>query len=310
MKIVYMGTPDFAVPALEKLMESNHEVGYVVTQPDRRRNRGKKTVVSPVKEAALKGEAEVLQPEKIKEDRETIDTLKAYQPDFIIVAAYGQILSKEILDIPKYGCINIHGSLLPRWRGAAPIQFAVLSGDPKTGVTIMKMAEGLDTGDMLVKAETEIGKKTAEDLHDELADMGAELLAESLQGIADGSIKGEKQDDSLSTYAGMINKKDAHIDFAAETAEEIERRIRAFTPWPGAYSILDGKNMKIRKAEVFDKKSDASPSTIINVSDEGIDVASKEGVLRMTVIQMPGKRVMKTADYLRGNSIEEGTVLE
>ena len=308
MKIIYMGTPDFAVPSLEALYRAGHEICAVVTQPDAKRDRGKKVTFTPVKEKAVELGIEVLQPEKLKNDREVIAKMKAMNPDFITVAAYGQILPKEVLDIPEYGCINVHGSLLPRWRGAAPIQRAIMEGDSETGVTIMYMEEGLDTGDMLAKVSTPIDRKTAEQLHDELAEKGAELLAETLPKIADGSVQPEKQDDSLSTYAPMIFKKEGKIDFS-RSPEEIECLIRAFDSWPGAYADLNDKTMKIWSAEPLQEENTAEPGTITKVSEEGIRVSAGGRTLLITRIQMPGKKRVKVADFLKGNSIEEGTVL-
>ena len=306
MRIVYMGTPDFAVPALEALHREGHEIVYVVTQPDAVRDRGKKVKFSPVKEKALELGLEVLQPQRVKGNEEFIQQLKDAAPDVIAVAAYGQILPKDVLDIPPMGCINIHGSLLPRFRGAAPIQRSIIAGDEETGITIMYMEEGLDTGDMLAKAATPIGKKTGEQLHDELSVMGAELLVETLPKL--GEITGEKQNDEESNYAPMISKKEGHIDFSMK-AEEIERIVRAFCPWPGTYAFLGEKMMKIHAADVLDETSDAPSGTVIRASAEGLDIAAGGGVLRVTEIQMPGKKRVEIKEYLKGNSIEIGTVL-
>lgn len=306
MKIVYMGTPDFAVPALEKLYNEGYEIPFVVTQPDAVRDRGKKVKYSPVKEKALELGLQVLQPARVKTDREFIETLKAAEPDLIAVAAYGQILPKEVLDIPALGCVNIHGSLLPRFRGAAPIQRAIIAGDQETGITIMYMEEGLDTGDMLAKSSTPIGRKTGQQLHDELAQMGAELLIKTIPGL--GRIDGEKQNDDESTYAPMISKKEGHIDFSAKP-EEIERIIRAFDPWPGAYAYYGDRMMKLWKAEVAGRGTDAADGSVLKADEEGIDIAAGGEVLRVTQIQMPGKKRVAVKEYLKGNSIEIGTVL-
>lgn len=241
MKIIYMGTPDFAVPALEALAEAEHEIGYVVTQPDAVRDRGKKVKMTPVKEKALELGVEVLQPEKVRGDDEFFNTIAAYEPDLIAVAAYGQILPKNVLDLPKLGCVNIHGSLLPRWRGAAPIQRSIEAGDEETGITIMYMEEGLDTGAMLSKQSTPIADKNGEQLHDELAAMGAKLLVETLPKLEAGELTPEPQNDALSTYAKMLSKKEGHIDFN-KTPEEIERMIRAFDSWPGAMRPMAKKS--------------------------------------------------------------------
>lgn len=306
MKIVYMGTPDFAVPPLKALYDAGHDIVLVLTQPDSVRDRGKKVKFSPVKEEAIKLGIEVLQPEKIKKDRNVIDRIKMEEPDIIAVAAFGQILSKEILDIPKLGCLNVHASLLPRYRGASPIQRAILEGDKETGVTIMYMEEGLDTGDILTKEKVQIGKKTADELHDELSDIGAHLLVETIERIRE--IKPVKQDDSLATYAPMISKADGHIDFS-KSPQEIERMIRAFDSWPGTYADMNGKTIKFWEAEIVDEKTDADFGEILDVRDDGIYISAGGGVLRMTQIQMPGRKRVSVKEFLRGNSIEIGTVL-
>lgn len=306
MKIVYMGTPDFAVPALEKLHSEGYEIPFVVTQPDAVRDRGKKVKFSPVKEKALMLGLEVLQPEKLKNDNEFVALLKETAPDLIVVAAYGQILPKEVLEIPAMGCVNIHGSLLPRFRGAAPIQRSIIAGDEETGITIMYMEEGLDTGDMLAKAATPIGRKTGQQLHDELARMGAELLADTIPKL--GEIKGEKQNDEKSTYAPMISKKEGRLDFSMKPAE-LERIIRAFDPWPGAYTYYGDKMMKLWGAEDTGIPTDSPDGMVLKADQEGIDIAAGGQVLRVNRIQMPGKKRVDVKEYLKGNSIEIGTVL-
>jgi len=317
MRIIYMGTPDFAVPSLAALHEAGHEIAYVVTQPDAVRDRGKKVKFSPVKEKALELGVPVLQPERVRGNDEFIETLKAAAPDVIAVAAYGQILPKEVLDIPTYGCINVHGSLLPRFRGAAPIQRSIIAGDEETGITIMYMAEGLDTGDMLAKVSTPIGDKTGEQLHDELAQLGADLLVETIPQL--GEITGEKQDDALSNYAPMISKKEGHIDFT-KTPQEIERIVRAFTPWPGTYCYYGDKMMKLHRVVAFTSEEyaakagrgiveGAAAGTVIAASKEGLDIAAGGGVLLAVEIQMPGKKRVEFGEFLKGNSIEIGTVL-
>lgn len=308
MKIVYMGTPDFAVPALETLVQEGYEVGYVVTQPDAVRDRGKKIKMTPVKEKAVELGLKVLQPEKIKKDADFFQQLECYEPDLIAVAAYGQILPKEILELPKLGCVNIHGSLLPRHRGAAPIQRAILEGDEETGITIMFMEEGLDTGAMLAKCSTPVEQKNGAQLHDELAQMGARLLADTIPKLAAGQIQPQPQNDEDSTYAPMISKKDGKIDFSWEP-ERIERLVRAFDPWPGAFTSYKGKLFKIWKAEVLKGENKAAPGTITGVSDKGIEISAGGGSLLATVIQLPGKKRVAAADYLKGNSIEIGSVL-
>lgn len=311
MRIIYMGTPDFAVPSLTALHEAGHDIIYVVTQPDAVRGRGKKIKFSPVKEKALQLGIEVLQPQRIRGDEEFVRTLTEAEPELIVVAAFGQILPKEVLDIPRFGCINVHGSLLPRLRGAAPIQRAIIEGDEETGITIMYMEEGLDTGNMLAKAATPVGCKTGAQLHDELADMGAKLLIDTIPTLAsleEEAVKGEKQNDEESTYAPMISKKDGLIDFSMKP-ERIERIIRAFDPWPGAYAHMGEKTIKFWKARALDKDTDAEPGTVIGASPEGLDIAAAGKVLRVTEIQTPGKKRVAVKEYLKGNSIEIGTVL-
>lgn len=304
MRIVFMGTPDFAVPVLEEIIKAGHQVGYVITQPDKARNRGKKVQFTPVKGAALRHDIPVLQPEKIKNSPQTMDVLREYEPDIIVVVAYGQIIQKELLSLPRFGCVNVHASLLPRLRGASPIQHAILCGEEETGVTIMQMAEGLDTGDMLSRIKTPVGSKNGEQLHDELSVLGAKLLAETLPKIEAGKIQPEKQDDSLSTYAGLITKQDGKVDFT-QSPEVIERKIRAFDPWPGAFCTFREDSMKIWKAVVQEMATEKESGTIIAVSDDGLDVACGGGVLRITEIQMPGKKRVSINAFLRGNQIEK-----
>ena len=308
MRTVFMGTPDFAVPVLDAMIKAGHEVGYVITQPDKARNRGKQVQFTPVKKLAAANGIPVLQPQKIRNSPETLEILKEYAPDIIVVVAYGQILQKEILELPKYGCVNVHASLLPKLRGASPIQHAILVGEEKSGVTIMQMGEGLDTGDMLTRVSTPVGHKNGEELHDELSQLGARLLVDTLVLIEEGIVTPEPQDDSLSTYAGMITKADGKIDFE-KSPVQIERQIRAFDPWPGAYCSLGERTMKIWKAEVTGKAADAAKGTVIDVSGDGIDVCCGGGVLRITELQMPGKKRVTVDAFLRGNKIEKGTVL-
>ncbi|MEA4923389.1 MAG: methionyl-tRNA formyltransferase [Eubacteriaceae bacterium] len=308
MKIVFMGTPDFAVPTLEKLCEAGHEVGFAVTQPDTARDRGKKIKYTPVKEKALQLGIEVLQPEKIKNNAGFMDKIKEYSPDVTVVVAYGKLLPKELLDIPAKGCINVHASLLPRHRGAAPIQRAIIDGDEKTGVTIMYMAEGLDTGDMLAAAETPVDRKNAGQLHDELSVMGAELLTKTLEKVEAGTVHAEKQDDSRHTYAPMIFKKDGLIDFG-RNAVDIERQIRGLDPWPGAYTFYKGGMFKIWKADTASENSGTPAGTITDVSDEGISISCGEGTLIAKTIQLPGKKRVPTGEFLKGNNIDKSEVL-
>ena len=308
MKIVYMGTPDFAVPVLRAIVEAGHEVGYVVTQPDRARNRGKVTF-SPVKNAALEYGIAVLQPEKINRDEEVKALLKEYQPDAFVVTAFGQILSREVLDIPRLGCFNVHASLLPQLRGAAPMQHAILQGLEKTGVTIMRMDEGLDTGDIAAFAAVPVGDKNFEELHDTLAAMGADLIVEELYAIENGEEDFVPQGEEGATYAPRLSRKDGKIDFR-KSAEEIERQIRAFDPWPGAYCMRGDETIKFWKAEVEDRNSGKEPGTVLEASDGVIRIACGEGTLAVTELQVPGKKRMLVSDYLRGHRIEAETLLK
>lgn len=332
MKLVFLGTPDFAVPVLNRIIEAGHEVGFVVTQPDRKGNRGK-VIFSPVKQTAIDHGIEVLQPEHISKDESMLELLREYAPDAMIVVAYGQILKKNVLVIPKLGCFNVHASLLPRLRGASPIQHAILDGDEHAGVTIMRIDEGLDTGDMLISDSVEIGRMNFEELHDALAEIGADLMVRALEQIESGDAVFTKQDDSLSTYAGMIRKEDGKIDFS-DSAAAIDRKIRAFDPWPGAFCDLDGTTIKIWKAEPADsigtvsaedaKPADnkditdaeqknsgvAIPGTVLSADAEGIKVQCGEGVLIIKELQLPGKKRTSVRDYLLGHQIKAGTVLK
>lgn len=305
MKIVFMGTPEFAVPVLEALVDAGHEIGLVITQPDRARNRNQVTF-SPVKNSALSHGIKVYQPEKLSQDESTKDAVRAFAPDVIVVVAYGQLLKKDVLDMAKYGCFNVHGSLLPRFRGASPMQHAILEGDEKTGVTIMKMGEGLDDGDMVAKSETIIGTKNFEEIHDELAEMGARLLVDTLPLIESGKAEYVKQDPSKSTYAHMLKKSDGKVDFASDPLS-IERKIRAFDPWPGAFCQYEGKPVKLWKAQCPDKKSDLPAGQVIKADDEGIDVACGGKVLRIKELQLAGKKRVKVEDFLRGHKVDTGT---
>lgn len=309
MKTVFMGTPEFAAESLKALYASEHSVELVITQPDRAKNRGKKVQFTPVKEVALAHDTEVMQPEKIRGNEEIMTALAGINPDIIIVAAYGQILPEEILNLPKYGCINVHASLLPRLRGASPIQQAIVLGEEKTGVTIMQMAKGLDTGDMLTRSEIEIGQLNGSQLHDALAQMGGELLIETLKLIEDGKVEAVPQDDTLATYAGLISKKDGKIDFS-KSPVEIERLIRGFDPWPGAYCSLGEEVIKFWKAVPTEKTTDKEAGTVLAASKDGIEISCGGKVLVVTEIQAPGKKRMAVGDYLRGHSIEKGSKFE
>lgn len=302
-----MGTPDFAVPSLTEL-NKKHEVLLVVTKPDAQKNRGKKVSPSEVKTKALELGLEVSTPERVKGNVGLIDMLRGLKPEAIAVTAYGKILPKEILDIPKYGCINVHASLLPKFRGAAPVQRAILAGETETGVTIMRMAEGMDTGDMFAKETTPIGEKTASELWRELSVMGAKLLCEVLAELEEGKISAEKQDDSKASFAPFISKEDGRLDFGEEPAA-IVRRVRALDMWPGCFTAYNGETMKIWDAIDCNEPNTAANGTITGVSPDGVDIAAGGGTLRARIIQMPGKKAMPVSEYLKGNNIEIMSVL-
>ena len=308
MKIVFMGTPDFAVGALEALVEAGHEVVAVVTQPDKPKGRGKEMQMTPVKACAMKHNIEVFQPVKIKTS-EAVEVLKGYAADLFVVAAFGQILSKEILDMPKFGCVNIHASLLPKYRGAAPIQWAILDGEKETGVTIMQMNEGLDTGDMLTKVIVPIeDTDTGESLFDKLADAGAKLLVETIPQIEAGTLQPEAQDDSKSTYAKMIKKEMGHIDWKKE-AVVLERLVRGMNSWPSAYTYLNGKTLKVWEASVEEKESNAAAGEVVEVTKDSIKVQTGKDLLVLKQIQLEGKKRMDVAAFLLGYKVETGTFL-
>lgn len=308
MKVVFMGTPDFSVPTLEEIIKAGHEVVGVVTQPDRPRGRGKSVASPPVKVKASEYHIPVFQPAKVREES-FISTLAGLDPEIIVVVAFGQILPKEVLDLPKYGCINVHASLLPRYRGAAPIQWSIINGEKTTGITTMYMDVGLDTGDMLLQEEVTIDKEeTGGSLHDKLSQVGGRLLVETLKRIKEGTVIRIKQDDSKSNYAKILDKKTGWIDFN-KSASEIERLIRGLNPWPSAYTSLDGKTLKIWKAEVLEENSSGRPGEIIHLTREQIIVNTKSGVLSILELQLEGKKRMKTDEFLRGYKIEKGTVL-
>jgi methionyl-tRNA formyltransferase len=308
MKIVYMGTPEFAVPALESLIKSGNKPILVVSQPDARRDRGEKIKPTPVKAMATEWSIPVEQPEKIRGNVGFLEMLKGLEPDLIVVAAYGKILPTEILTIPKKGCINIHGSLLPKYRGAAPIQRAILAGETETGVTLMQMDEGMDTGDILACASTQTDGKTTGILLEELAVLGADLLLKNLPLIELSQLTPMPQENLKATYAPMIYKSDGLVDFT-KPAIEIERQVRAMNPWPTAYTTYNGQLMKIWQAEVAEQTDYLLPGTITEVSQRGIIVATGLGSLIITEIQMPGKKKMPVSAYIRGNQIEINRVL-
>ena len=308
MKIVFMGTPDFAVGALEALVEAGHDVVAVVTQPDKPKGRGKEMQQTPVKECALKHNIDVFQPVKIKTP-EAVEVLRGYGAELFVVAAFGQILSKEILDMPKFGCVNIHASLLPKYRGAAPIQWAILDGEKETGVTIMQMNEGLDTGDMLTKVVVPIeDTDTGESLFDKLAEVGAKLLIETIPQIEAGELTPQPQDDSLSTYAKMIKKEMGLIDWKKE-AVVLERLVRGMNSWPSAYTHFNGKTLKIWETEIEEGNRNMAPGMVAEVTKNSIKVQTGQDVLVLKQIQLEGKKRMDVASFLLGYKVEPGTVL-
>ena len=312
-KVIYMGTPDFAVPALHALIREGYQVTGVVTQPDRPKGRGKAMIPSAVKEAAMQYDLPVWQPVKVR-NPEFVSFLAEQKPDIIIVAAFGQIIPKSILDLPPYGCLNIHGSLLPAYRGASPVQQAVLNGDPESGVTIMRMGEGLDTGDIISKKAVPLAPdETGGSLFDRLSVLGAELLIETLPSVFSGEAVYEKQpEESPTPYASMLKKESGLMNFS-QTAEALERTVRAMDPWPGAYTYLDGKTLKIWKSRVADADGqealDAAPGTVLRTDKEGIYTACGEGVLVLTEVQLEGRKRMPADAFLRGCAVAQGTLL-
>lgn len=307
MRTVFMGTPDFALPTLEHLNRISH-ICLVVTKPDVRKNRGKKLLPSPVKMKAGEMGLDVVEPENIRDDREFIDAVRSCEPDFIVVTAYGKLLTREILQIPKYACVNVHGSLLPKYRGAAPVQRAILEGEKYTGVTIMKMAEGMDTGDMYIKESTEVGDKKCSELWEELSLMGGRLIERALPLIQRGELIAEPQDDKEATYAPFITKEEGRIDFS-KTPGYILRQIRGLDMWPGAYCNYGETIMKVWDGQHVEGTTDRDPGTILGLSDQGMDVAAGGGILRICEIQMPGKKPVSVKEYLKGNSIDIEMIL-
>ena len=308
MRVVFMGTPDFSVPTLECIIEAGHEVVGVGTQPDKAKGRGKKVVYTPVKEKALEHGLTVYQPRRAREP-EFIEQMRALNPDVMVVVAFGQILPKELLDIPKYGCVNVHASLLPKYRGAAPIQWAVIRGEKVSGVTTMQMDVGLDTGDMLLKTEVPLAEdETGGSLHDKLSVLGGGLLIETLKGLEAGTIVPEKQDDSQSgEYARMLDKSLGKIDFSMR-AEEIERLIRGLNPWPSAYTSYNNKTMKLWKARVV-PGGEAVPGQVLAVDKKGFTVQTGDGALQILELQMEGKKRMDAGAFLRGCPLTAGEIL-
>ena len=308
MKIVYMGTPDFAVAPLEAIIRAGHQVAAVVTQPDKQRGRGKEVQMTPVKACALKHGIPVFQPVKIREP-ESVAKLKEYGAEIFVIAAFGQILSEEILNMPPLGCVNIHASLLPAYRGAAPIQWAVINGEKESGVTIMQMEKGIDTGGMFLKKTVPVDpKETGASLHDKLMQAGAELIVEALPGIASGKLIPEKQDEARATHVGRLDKSMGIIDWGKD-ARGIERLVRGLNPWPSAYTTLNGKTLKIWEADVVEEQSSHKPGTVETVHKDSVDIACGRGQLRIYTLQLEGKKRMSVKDFLLGYRLGPGMVL-
>lgn len=308
MRVIFMGTPDFSVGTLEALIQAGHQVVLAVTQPDKPRGRGGKRQFPPVKETALEHGIPVFQPRKVREP-ENIEELRKYQADVIVVVAFGQILPREILELTPYGCINVHASLLPSYRGAAPIQWAVINGETVSGVTTMQMDEGLDTGDMLLKTEVPLEpEETGGSLHDKLAAAGASLCVRTLKALEEGTVTPKKQGESPTAYASMLKKEMGEIRWE-EPAISIERLIRGLNPWPSAYTGWQDKTMKIWEAEVLEEDSGQEPGTVVRVDKDGFLVQTGKGLLKVTALQIPGKKRMEADAFLRGYSMEPGEKL-
>lgn len=307
LNIVYAGTPEFAATALAALLESPHNIIAVYTQPDRPAGRGRKLTASPVKELAQQHGIEVYQPESLKDPAEQ-EKLAALKPDLMVVAAYGLLLPEAVLNTPRLGCLNIHASLLPRWRGAAPIQRAILAGDSETGITIMQMDVGLDTGDMLYKLATPIeAEDTAQTLHDRLAKLGAKAIVEALEQLQAGTLSPEKQDDSQANYAKKLYKEEAQIDWQ-KPASEIARQVAAFNPWPVAQSKNGEETLRIWNAVALEERSTKAPGSVVNADKQGIDVACSTGLLRITRLQRPGGKPQSATEYLNAHRLD-GVIL-
>lgn len=314
MKIVFMGTPDFAVGALEALIKAGHEITAVVTQPDKAKGRSGRLQFSPVKECAIKYNLPVFQPKRIKLP-EAVCELKRFPAEVFVVAAFGQILSQEILDMPRYGCLNIHASLLPKYRGASPIQHVILDGEEKTGITIQQMNAGIDTGDILYQTEVEIDRRdTFETLHDKLMDMGGQAIVETLSLLEKGALQPRPQQEALSSYAPLITKEMGRIDFT-RPAMEIEQQVRGMNPWPSAFTSWQGKQLKIWEAEAQESLPDqvpcgeASCGRILKVCKDCVVIGTGKGILKVYSLQLEGKKRMSTHDFLLGVRIEAGEQL-
>jgi len=307
LNIVFAGTPEFAAEALQALLNSEHRVVAVYAQPDRPAGRGRKVIYGPVKQLAVAREIPVFQPNSLKDKAEQ-SKLADLDADLMVVAAYGLLLPQVVLDTPRLGCINIHASLLPRWRGAAPIQRAILAGDRETGITIMQMEAGLDTGPMLYKLSCPIlPDDTGGILHDRLASLGAQALLEVLPGLVAGTLIAESQDDGLANYARKLDKQESVIDWR-QSAEQIDRQVRAFNPWPVAQTDFQGKTMRLWEAQVLADSQDGAPGTVVAAGKAGIDVATGQGLLRIIRLQMPGKRAMTAHEFLNAHRVD-GIVL-
>lgn len=303
MRIVFMGTPDFAVASLDALIKNPFlNVVAVYTQPDKYRGRKAQLTYSPVKVKAMEFNIPVYTPVKIREP-ENIEQLREIAPDIIVVAAFGQILPKEILELPKYGCVNVHASLLPKYRGASPIQRVILDGEPETGVTIMQMAQGLDTGDMLARVKTKIlPTDTGESLHDRLAELSGPLLIRTLDAIEAGEVRPEPQNDAESCYAGMIRKEDGLLDFS-QSAAALERAVRAYDPWPGTYTYINDLQLSILRAKVLPGNTVKTPGTVTSITNSGINIQTGDGILTVTELKLQGKKAMSVRDFLNGNRL-------
>ena len=306
MKVIFMGTPEIAVPTLKKLVENNFEVSLVICQPDKPKGRGKKMLPPPVKVAAEELGIDVYQPLSLKNNKEAVEKLKSLEPDFFVVVAYGKILPPEILEIPKKAPVNVHFSLLPKYRGAAPVNWAIINGEKETGVTTMVMAEGLDTGDMLLKSITPIDKKSTLELSEELSETGAELLIETLNNF--DNIVPEKQNDDESSYAPLMKKEDGLIDWAQD-ADIIERKIRGFNPWPSTFTILNGKKIKIFKADVIKSNSNKLPGSIAHLTKKSLFVKCGKNELSILELQPEGKKKMDIISFLSGTKLTGNEIL-
>jgi methionyl-tRNA formyltransferase len=308
MKVVFMGTPDFSVPTLQELIDSEHEVVAVVTKPDKPKGRGNKVLFTPVKEVAINNNINVYQPQKLSEE-DFVANMEKINPDVIVVIAFGKILPKRILDLPKYGCINVHASLLPKYRGAGPIQWSLINGESETGITTMFMDVGLDTGDMLLKETVKIeDTDTGGSLHDKLSVVGAKLLIKTLKEVQNNNIVREKQDSEKSTYAPMLEKSMGNIDWDKE-AREIELLVRGLNPWPSAYTYLQNKILKIWSATVIEDKYKGNSGEIVDILKDGFVIKCKNNSLLLKEVQLQGKKRMTADAFLRGHNLEIGEVL-